>query len=324
MTLSHRAFRSASTILQGSGGFFSLKVPAGKAACNSVVLRLDAIGGDGPNVVAASPSSNKYLVGMKAIVKNLVLRVGSARFPAREISDFYGNPQNLPAQWANNVTNPAAAENATVGGFTYINTSDTRAAEMYKEGRGFFSLFDNDKYDSSPAAPLFDGTLGASCPTAKMRLGATAAIQVAGTNSTYPTSQYQYAATGPVVTDAINGLDSTGTFQESPNIFIFNLQSLMPEMSLRERGYALTSVDLRNQCDVTIEGEILGTAPLGTNLAPAGTVTWPSASSWQIDAAMEYSEMVTCLPGRTDLEASSSLISSAAGAVASGGGASGI
>lgn len=77
-----------------------------------------------------------------------------------------------------------------------------------------------------------------------------------------------------------------------------------------------------NQCDVTIEGEILGTAPYGVNVNQA-TIS-NNATSWDISAVMAYREMATLLPSRTDLEASASLLPSAAGSVASGGGAAGI
>ena len=74
-----------------------------------------------------------------------------------------------------------------------------------------------------------------------------------------------------------------------------------------------------------VEFEVLGSSPYGANLVAGGAAEDPvAASSWEISAVMEYTEMATLLPSRTDLEASASLLPSAAGSVASGGGAAGI
>jgi hypothetical protein len=303
MTLSHRAYRLASSTLSAGAGSFSLRVPAGKACCDGVLLQIQAAGETLPAAI-------------KPIVRNLVLRVGSARFPAREISDIYVPdgvvPRGLQSdKWALVTTNPADALNTSfVGSGTYIPTADGRASEMYREARQFFSFWDDDKYDAHPAAEAFDGS-GNGPTSVPIKLGGVISV-----NGDQGEVSYIPAAGGP------RKLDSTQVGSRAPNMWCFSLQSFLPEDSMRERGYQLTGVDLRNQCDVTIEGEILGTAPLGVNVNQELLVD--NATSWDISAVMSYREMATLLPSRTDLEASASLLPSAAGSVASGGGAAGI
>jgi hypothetical protein len=176
--------------------------------------------------------------------------------------------------------------------------------------RQFFSLWDDDKYDATPAAELFDSSCQGPTSVAK-KLSSFSSVfgDAAEKVEAFPT-------TAPIPSA------SPQEYSYAPNVWCFSLQSFLPEDSMRERGYQLTGVDLRNQCDVTIEGEILGTAPYGVNVNQA-TLPGP-ATAWDISAVMAYREMATLLPSRTDLEASASLLPSAAGSVASGGGAAGI
>lgn len=319
MTLSHRAFRFASTTLPVQSGSVSLRIPAGKACCNSVMLKIDAVANPAIDV-AGSFNADHNLISTKPVIRNLVLRVGSARYPAREISDVYSaQATGLGSKWALITTSPSDSQNDILGGPTYIPTSDDIAAEQYKQGRQFFSLFDNDKYDDVPAACLFNGTSGPASMSLKSAYQGNVVTQILAPGVFAPCERFAWADQGPHIrgNGALNTMDTT----LSPNMFLFNLQSLLPEMSLRERGYALTGVDLRSQCDVTIEFELLGVAPPGVNFitGPAAAVRPDVVTAWNISAAMEYTEMATLLPSRTDLEASSSLIPSAAGSVASGG-----
>ena len=310
MVLSHRAYRFASTTLAAPSGSVSLRVPAGKAACNAVLLKIDPSSGT---------DGSRYVAGARPVIRNAVLRVGSARFPAREVSDIDTGssvPRGLAsAKWGLITTTAGDAANDGIGGATVVPTSAARAAEMYKECRQFFSLFDNDSYDCVPAAELFDSTHGPS----------SAASKLAGTSILSPSSVTQVAKYTPATgISAISKGVEESTY--GPNMFIFPLQAFLPEDSMRSRGYAVTGVDLRNQCDVVVEFEILGAQMSGVNLIPStgGAPAAPSVPQWEISAAIEYTEMATLLPSRVDLEASSSLLPSAAGSVASGGGAAGI
>jgi hypothetical protein len=320
MTLSHRAFRFSTSTLPTPTGSFSIRVPAGKAACNAVMLKIE--GNYTPDgITTGAALADRYLVSPKPILRNVVLRVGSARYPAREISDVSAaTASGLGAKWALVTTAPADTENDVVGGSTFIPTSDATACEMYKQGRQFFSFFDNDKYDAVVGEELFESAQGPSSASQKFAQGGSAWGLTA--QSVWNSGKYGYA-NAPSLTSKSLGSSSVGddgSDQASPSLFIFNLQSLLPEMSLRERGYAISAVDLRSQCDVIIEGEILGTAPPGVNLlSTTGVLTWPACTSWDITTAMSYTENATLLPSRTDLEASASLIPSAAGSISSAG-----
>lgn len=315
MTMSHRAFRFASTTLSSSSGVVSLRVPAGQACCEAILLKIDGR----PNEYA-SPVATHNVTSPKAMIQNLVLRIGSARFPAREISDIYVGTGQIPrnlgsAKWALTVTDPVASQNNNIGGATYVNLSDSRALEMYRQGRQFFSVFDNDKYDAAPASELFVSHGGPS--SASDKLTGSSAIPVgmpviANVGQPWRSSPFS-VATDSLVVDTRGGDEAT----YSPNLFLFPLSSVLAEDSLRQRGYSCNGIDLRNQSDVLLEFSILGAAPTGTNLTGGNWV--PDIRQWEISAALEYREFATILPGRTDLQASSSLIPSAAGSIATGG-----
>lgn len=227
MTLSHRAYRLASSTLSAGSGSFQLRVPAGKACCDAVLLQINAAGEPLP-------------AGPKPIVRNLVLRVGSARFPAREISDIYVPdgivPRGLTSdKWGLVVTEPTDALNTTfVGSGTYIPTADGRAAEMYREARQFFSLWDDDKFEATPAAELFDSSCQGPSSLAR-KLGSVSSV--VGTAA-------EKVETLPAALGVVPSSSQANPF--APNVWCFSLQSFLPEDSMRERGYQLTGVDLRS------------------------------------------------------------------------------
>lgn len=319
MCLSFRKYRFASTTLPAATGQVTLRIPAGKAACNSILVKLDPIYQPSGTSVVGCKTGDYNVVGPKAMIRNMCIRVGSARFPARELTDIYTTPANLPAKYAGFVPSEADPLNAAVGGPTYVNTTDVRAAQMYKEGRGFFSFFDDDGFDASPIAELFETATGPTSVASRTR----PSILVATSNA----EDYSFTDSVHMATPIAGGLVAYEG-SASPNLFVFNLQSYMPECSLRERGYAMTSIDLRNQADVSLEFEIFGSQVGGVQLldrtGTADAYAPTLATAWNVSAAMQYIELATLLPSRCDIEASSSLISSSAGAVASGGGASGI
>lgn len=316
MTLSHRAFRFASTTLNSNAGFVSLRVPAGKAACNAVLLKIDANSITWPmqdvgNYNAGAHTADRHFLSPKAIIQNLVLRVGTVRFPAREISDIYVPRGNVPRGLTNKAWNllnvdPNNVLNLNYDGATLIPTADSRAAEMYKEARQFFSFFDNDKWDASPADALFDPDAGIA--SLGKRLSHSAYYDFG-----------QPANNGLISKFSNHGLTQSAAYKgatgASPNLYLFNLQSLLPEDSMRERGYQITGTDLRNTSDIILEFSVLGNSPSSNNRLTGDAVV----NSWDISAALEYTELATILPSRCDLEASASLLPSAAGSVASGG-----
>lgn len=294
MTLSHRAYRFASTTLPQESGSVSIRVPAGQAACNAVMVKIDAIQQPIEYTVGGKFADHN-MVSAKPIIKGMVLRVGSARYNAREISDVYSaQAPGLGAKWALMTTSPADAENDDLGGPTFIATSDDVAAEQYKQGRQFFSLFDNDSYDCSPASALFDGTQGPSCASRKAAVASSLTVgAVPGTFS--PVDKFKYASNNPNIDGegSVVRCDTTS----SPNMFIFNLQALMPEMSLRERGYGISGVDLRSQCDITLEFTIERSAPQGVNWLDSSISVPPvPVTGWDISTSMSYTELATLLP----------------------------
>lgn len=318
MSFSHRAFRFASTTVPTPTASVSLRIPCNYACVNAVALCIRGLytqpGTSGLN------TSDAGLISPKPIISNLTLRIGTATYPARPISDILvGNgqtPRGLASdKWALVVTDPVDISNGNVGGQTFVATSDGIAAEMHKQSRGFFSMFDNDSYDSAPLASLFDSCRGPTDPSAKFSHASY------GTGTALPGSLYvdKYGrAGGPTISNTT--ISDDGSDQSSPNIFIFGLQSLMPEMSLRERGYALSGIDLRSTSDIICEFSIVGTAPPGVNLkAVPSSFEFPIATSWEVSAALSATEIVQLLPSRTSLQASSEVIPSAASSVISGG-----
>lgn len=323
MTMSHRAYKCAQTTLQAPSGSVSLRIPAGVAAANAFVVRvLPAHGSVSfPNYGANSRLSSAGLCEPRAIIQGMQIEIGSARFPSRALSDLYVPTGQVPRglssdKWALNVTNPSDARNSYVGGPTFVPTADSEACDAYRLGRQHMSLFDDDKFQSSPAAVLFGSVGDAANATTKTQ------IIFSGPTSADAGGQLgRWTLTDSPDKFAYQNLFSVG----GPGLYIFNLQSLLQENSLRERGYMISGVDLRNQADVTLNMTILGTAPAGTNMKTStfgnsqvpDTEASPTASAWTITAWTCFSELVTILPSRTDLNASSSLIPSAAGSVAS-------
>ncbi len=303
MVMSFRQFNFARTSIPAQSGQVSLRIPAGMPCATAVMVRIDA------PIVGQVPTATQYLTALKPIIKNFQISIGSARFPSRCIEDLYIPNGSVPrglgsSKWALVTTDPNNAANSIIGGATFVDTSSSRCAELYRECRSEFSLFDDDDYCQSGPAEVLWNSAGPSSMSAK----ASGLGNVVGSTNQF-VETYAYSGDGN-----LPGL-STSESTDCVNMFCVPLMSLLPEASVRKTQGAFYGIDTRNVSDVTVSFEIVGVAPRGINLVGA-----PEAvQRWDVYATLAGRQMATLLPGRVDLFASNSLIPSAAGAITAGG-----
>lgn len=156
MVLGYRAFKTAVQSFTGTDATVTMRVPAGVACAEALMIRLDA----DPVSSWLKPQASRYLLNSTATIEDLRVTIGSALFPARALSDtVYAAGSIVRGAGTSKVllyhVDPANGANTLVGaGATRIPTARTRADEMYALGRQFFSLWSDDDYTDGPMTEL--------------------------------------------------------------------------------------------------------------------------------------------------------------------------
>jgi hypothetical protein len=311
MVLGYRAFKVASQTFSGPQATVTMRVPAGVAAAECLLVKID-------NPVIFG---NRYLTSEHCVIEDMRVTIGSATFPARSLSDLVYTPGTVVRGTGTTTplllsSNPVSPLNVRVGtGNIRVATSSLRDDELYQLGRQFFSLWSDDDFADGPMTPF-------------MRLGSAGAL---GADQFLWGSQKVFV-TGPLT--AVSYADvpqevvdfptpdlhpealSRYNCQHHPNLFVIPLNSFVPECSPKDRAFGITGIDLRNQADVTLTFRIPG---YWDSAQGEQTDVVTPVTSWTVTTALAYSELASLLPSRTDLRYSMSALPSAAGSVVSGG-----